>query len=179
AYLGTERVVFGGFVIRGRPNDQSFDPVYSGYGLRAPVIRAQIIPMGQGAIRANIGQQDLRLVLAPVPPQPEQRAIATVLSDVDALLGALGQFIVKKHYLKQAAMQQLLTGRTRLPGFQGEWEVKPIAEIGLPQSERNVAGNALPVLTCSKHLGFVDSLSFFKNQVFSKDLSTYKVIRRG
>ncbi len=58
------------------------------------------------------------------PPLPEQRAIAEVLSDVDALLGALDRLIAKKRDLKQAAMQQLLTGQTRLPGFSGDWEVK-------------------------------------------------------
>jgi type I restriction enzyme S subunit len=61
-YLGTERVVFGGFVIRGRPTDNRFDPTYLGYALRAPAIRSQIIPMGQGAIRANIGQKTLSRV---------------------------------------------------------------------------------------------------------------------
>ena len=59
----------------------------------------------------------------PVPPLPEQRAIAGALGDVDALIGALDQLIAKKRDLKQAAMQQLLTGQTRLPGFSGEWEV--------------------------------------------------------
>ena len=61
-----------------------------------------------------------------VPPLPEQRAIATALSDVDALLGALDRLIAKKRDLKQAAMQQLLTGQTRLPGFHGEWEIRPL-----------------------------------------------------
>ena len=128
-YLGTERVVFGGFVIRGRPTDKSLDPIYSGYALRAPIVRSQIIPMGQGAIRANIGQQNLSLVVAPVPPLPEQRAIAAALSDVDALLGGLNRLIAKKRDLKQAAMQQLLTGQTRLPGFSGAWEVKRLDEL--------------------------------------------------
>ncbi len=59
-----------------------------------------------------------------IPSLPEQRAIAGALSDVDALIGALDQLIAKKRNLKQAAMQQLLTGQTRLPGFHGEWEVK-------------------------------------------------------
>ncbi|OGA55498.1 MAG: hypothetical protein A3F74_11325 [Betaproteobacteria bacterium RIFCSPLOWO2_12_FULL_62_58] len=135
-YLGVEEVVFGGFVIRGRPIDQSLDPIYSGYALRAPFIRSQIIPMGQGAIRANIGQQNLSLVVAPVPPLPEQRAIAESLSDVDALLGALNQLIAKKRDLKQAAMQQLLTGQTRLPGFHGDWEVKRFADVAFPRRDR-------------------------------------------
>jgi type I restriction enzyme S subunit len=129
-YLGTEHVVFGGFVIRGRPTDDSLDPMYSGYGLRAPFIRAQVVPLGQGAVRANIGQRNLGLVAAPVPPLPEQRAIAAALSDVDALLGGLDRLIAKKHGLKQAAMQQLLTGQTRLPGFGGNWESRRVAEMG-------------------------------------------------
>jgi len=120
-YLGTEQVVFGGFVIRGRPIDKTFEPLYSGYALRAPIIRSQIISMGQGAIRANIGQQNLSFVIAPVPPKSEQHAIAEALSDVDALLGGLDRLIAKKRDIKQAAMQQLLTGQTRLPGFHGKW----------------------------------------------------------
>lgn len=63
------------------------------------------------------------------PTLPEQSAIAAALSDVDALLGALERHIAKKHDLKQAAMQQLLTGQTRLPGFNGEWEVVSMREV--------------------------------------------------
>ena len=59
-----------------------------------------------------------------LPPLPEQRAIAGALTDVDALVDGLDRLIAKKRDLKQAAMQQLLTGQTRLPGFHGEWEVK-------------------------------------------------------
>ena len=127
-YLGDEQVVFGGFVIRGRPINDALDSRYSGYALRAKMIRSQIIPMGQGAVRANIGQQNLRRVLVAVPPKPEQRAIAATLSDVDALLEGLDRLIAKKRDLKQAAMQQLLTGQTRLPGFQGDWEVKRLGD---------------------------------------------------
>jgi type I restriction enzyme S subunit len=65
----------------------------------------------------------------PIPPPPEQRAIATALSDVDGLLGGLDRLIAKKRDLKQAAMQQLLTGQTRLPGFHGEWEVKRLGDL--------------------------------------------------
>ncbi len=58
----------------------------------------------------------------------EQRAIGEALRNVDDLLGALDRLIAKKRDLKQAAMQQLLTGQTRLPGFHGEWEVKRLRE---------------------------------------------------
>lgn len=64
------------------------------------------------------------------PPLLEQRAIAGALSDADALVASLDALISKKRDLKQATMQQLLTGKTRLPGFSGEWEVKRLGEIG-------------------------------------------------
>lgn len=63
-----------------------------------------------------------------LPPLAEQRAIARALSDVDALLGALDRLIAKKCDLKQAAMQQLLNGVTRLPGFHGEWEARRLRD---------------------------------------------------
>ena len=62
------------------------------------------------------------------PPLPEQQAIASALSDVDALITALEQLITKKRNIKQGAMQQLLTGKKRLPGFGGAWEVKKLGE---------------------------------------------------
>ena len=60
----------------------------------------------------------------------EQRAIAEVLSDVDGLLNALEALIAKKQAIKQAVMQQLLTGKTRLLGFSGAWETKRLWEMG-------------------------------------------------
>jgi type I restriction enzyme, S subunit len=67
--------------------------------------------------------------LALPPTVDEQRAIAAALSDVDALLGGLDRLIAKKRNLKQAAMQQLITGETRLPGFHGDWEVRRLRAL--------------------------------------------------
>ena len=78
----------------------------------------------------NLSGQIVKDIPVAIPPVPEQHAIATALSDVDALLAKLDQFIAKKRDLKQAAMQQLLTGQTRLPGFSGEWEVKSMKSLG-------------------------------------------------
>ena len=78
---------------------------------------------------ASINKTALGELPVLVPNLPEQRAIATALSDVDGLLGGLDRLIAKKRDLKQAAMQQLLTGQTRLTGFHGEWEVKPLGEL--------------------------------------------------
>ena len=64
-----------------------------------------------------------------LPPLSEQRAIAKVLSDVDRLINALDALIAKKRAIKQATMQQLLTGKTRLPGFSGAWQTKRLEEV--------------------------------------------------
>ena len=77
----------------------------------------------------KINRAELADYVVALPRYPEQRAIAGVLGDVDTLLGALTQLIAKKRDLKQAAMQQLLTGQTRLPGFHGDWEVKPFSAV--------------------------------------------------
>ena len=65
-----------------------------------------------------------------LPPICEQYAIAEALSDVDELLAALEALIAKKRAIKQAAMQQLLTGKMRLPGFVAKWEKKKVSEVG-------------------------------------------------
>jgi len=67
---------------------------------------------------------NIRKLRFPVAPLPEECTIAEALSDADALIGALDRLIAKKRDLKQAAMQQLPTGKKRLPGFYAEWEVK-------------------------------------------------------
>ena len=128
---------------------------------------------------AHLPKDRFEAVPLPVPPPAEQRAIAEALSDVDELLRALEALIAKKRTIKQGAMQQLLTGKTRLPGFSGKWVTKKIAEVASHCSDKNSLATNLPVLTCSKHLGFVDSLGYFKNQVFSSDLSIYKLIKHG
>ena len=88
-------------------------------------------------IKSQAGEQAVPIVnktqfaesIVPVPPLPEQRAIAGALSEVDALLGAQEALLAKKRDLKQAAMQQLLTGQKRLPSFTGEWQVKRLGEV--------------------------------------------------
>lgn len=84
-----------------------------------------------GATINQITNKSLNSFKVPLPPTDEERTeIARALSDVDALLASLDQVIAKKRDLKQAAMQKLLTGETRLPGFSGEWETLPAREIG-------------------------------------------------
>jgi type I restriction enzyme, S subunit len=120
-YLDHGDVVFGGFVIRGRLKNANLDSIFASYLLRSPNIHSQIASRGQGAIRTNIGQQELSKVSVTIPPIEEQKLIARALSDIDALIEALEGTIGKKRHIKQGAMQELLTGERRLGGFSGEW----------------------------------------------------------
>ncbi|MBU6163294.1 MAG: restriction endonuclease subunit S, partial [Myxococcales bacterium] len=86
--------------------------------------------VNQGA-QPNLFLNQIQTLYCPLPPLPEQRAIAAALSDVDALLDGLDRVIAKKRAIKQATMQQLLTGRTRLPGFSGAWEVKRLGDVAV------------------------------------------------
>ena len=76
--------------------------------------------------KAGMNLQAVQKIRTALPPISEQYAIAAALSDLDALLGGLDLLIAKKRDIKQATMQQLLTGKTRLPGFSGKWETKPL-----------------------------------------------------
>jgi type I restriction enzyme S subunit len=113
-----------------RPRNAAMTRAFFACYLGSSLCRRMIEKWAGGAAQPNLGVQDLsRFSLALPPTACEQDLIATALSDVDALLGALDRLIAKKRDLKQAAMQQLLTGQTRLPGFSGEWEVKQLGEV--------------------------------------------------
>ena len=103
-----------------------------------------------GLSRSDILDQPI-----PIPSSlAEQRAIAAVLSDVDELIGSLEALVAKKRAIKQAAMQKLLTGGTRLPGFGGgKWETKRLEELAVvtmgqspPSASYNVVGDGLPLI---------------------------------
>ena len=78
---------------------------------------------------AAIYTRDLMQLPTIIPPKYDQYAIAEALSDVDSLLSALETLVAKKQAIKRAAMQQLLTSKTRLPGFSGQWMTKRIGDI--------------------------------------------------
>ena len=107
----------------------------------------------------HISPRDIRKFALAVPNgKAEQRAIAAALSDVDALLSGLTRLIAKKRDLKQAAMQQLLTGQTRLPSFRGEWVVKRLGDVltvchGKSQRDFEVADGPYPILASGGQIG--------------------------
>ena len=115
------------FVVRcGSTLSPEFLSVWTG---TAPARRYFLLAGKQTTNLASINKTALGRLPVAVPSYPEQRAIAGALSDVNALIGGLDQLIAKKRDLKQAAMQQLLTGQTRLPGCHGDWVVRKLGDL--------------------------------------------------
>ena len=99
------------------------------YVLMSPMIQNAIDSIRTVGAQPKLALTRIRQFAIPLPPsEAAQRAIAAALGDVDALLDGLGRLIAKKRDLKQAALQQLLTGQTRLPGFHGEWQMKRLGD---------------------------------------------------
>lgn len=115
-------LVYAGFLIRVKIDENiiisSFAAMYVKTGGYWRWVRLMSMRSGQPGINGK----EYSLLPVPIPPPPEQYAIAAALRDVDALLSGLDLLIVKKRDLKQAAMQKLLKGEARLPGFSGEWD---------------------------------------------------------
>ncbi|OGA49309.1 MAG: hypothetical protein A3F74_00515 [Betaproteobacteria bacterium RIFCSPLOWO2_12_FULL_62_58] len=123
--------------------------------LQSDIAQRRMATAVVGTTRMELSIAILKRVRIPLPPtKAEQEAIAEALSDTDALMESLKQLIAKKRDIKQGAMQELLTGKKRLPGFSGEWEVKRldvVAEIrsgGTPSTNQPEFWNG-DVLWCT------------------------------
>ena len=100
------------------------------HSLQTKIVKQQFFDGLTGSTIGNLGLATIRQTQIPIPPtKVEQEAIAEALSDADALIESLEQLIAKKRHIKQGAMQELLTGKNRLPGFRGEWEVKSLGDL--------------------------------------------------
>ena len=114
----------------------------------------------------GVNRNDLHELVVALPKSTdEQEAIAEALSDADALIESLEQLIAKKRQIKRGAMQELLTGKKRLPGFSGEWEVQRLGEIccittGKKDVNEGNPDGHYPFFTCSRSHTYSDSYSF-------------------
>lgn len=146
---------------------------------------------GHGTGRLDTEQ--LKQFQVHIPPRQEQRAIAKALGVWDNAIDKTEKLLVNSRRQKVALTHDLLMGRTRCAGFAKssnrvatrigklphDWKHIPIGEVACEVSTKNAGNEALPVLSCTKHQGLVDSLSYFNKRVFSEDTSTYKVVPRG
>lgn len=123
---------------------------------------------------------DLKTILIPIPPLPEQQKIAEILSTWDNAIDNCKKIIKKLKKRNKGLAQQLLTGKTRVKGFEDtKWQYLAINKIAKEVSVKNIENKEMIVLSCTKHNGLVPSLEYFGRKIYSDDVSTYKIVKKG
>ena len=128
---------------------------------------------------ASINSTQLKNLPVPIPSIPEQRAIADCLSTWYRAIQTLTQLIAQRELRKKWLMQQLLTGKKRLPGFGGEWKLLRIRDFANEVSNNNSSDEDIIVLSCTKYDGLVPSLEYFGRKIYSDNLHTYKIVPKN
>ncbi len=131
-----------------------------------------------GATINSINGSNLRKFKFPIPPQGEREKIAKVLSTWDQAISETQSLINQLNARKKGLMQQLLTGKKRLKGFDKEWDSVQLGDYLKKHSEVSSENNQFPVLTSSRH-GLYFQSDYYKKEVASKDNTGYNVVPRG
>lgn len=177
-YLDNEEAVFGGFVIRAHDRDANIlHPKFKQYCFQPSYVRNQISALGNGAIRYNLGQEDLSKVNLLIPTKAEQESIVSLISLWDTAISKQTQLIEKLTLRKRGLMQQLLTGKKRLKGFGGEWKHIKLGNIAERITRKNEEDNK-NVVTISAQRGFVVQTDFFNKSVASEVLDNYYLVHK-
>jgi type I restriction enzyme S subunit len=127
-----------------RKKDPNFSSDYLQAVIRSPVVIEQLANLMVGSTFKRVNVEQIRNLTVPMPLPEEQKAIAQSLSDVDALITKCDRLITKKRHIKQGTMQQLLTGKKRLPGFSGDWEVKKLGDCLIKNPDYGINAPAVP-----------------------------------
>lgn len=178
-YLGeNNKVVFGGFVIRGVFKNTEIDTFFKKFCFRSDILRKQIIKFGQGAVRSNIGQKDLEKVKIPLPSLPEQHKIAEILSTWDKAIETCQKTIAHLKDRNKGLAQQLLSGKKRVKGFENTaWEFVKFKDIYKPNKIK-ANENKYEILSVTKN-GIVSQNEYFNRNVASESTHNYLVVEKG
>ena len=172
-----DRGVLNQHIFRVIPKDQT-DSNYLFSLLKVVTSRIEESAHGFKKSLLHVKRGDITEQAVFIPPLPEQRKIAAILSTWDDSIATLTQLLEAKRQQKRGLAEELLTGKKRLPGFEGEWEAKRLGEVFTRITRKNTEGNE-HALTISGTLGLIDQREFFNKRVAAADLSGYYLIRRG
>ncbi|WP_290603392.1 restriction endonuclease subunit S [Janthinobacterium sp.] len=203
SWAGTKGVSFGPFIWRGPRgvlNQHIFKVLASEniskewlyWALKDVTSRIEAQAHGFKATLVHVKKSDIERQQLLVPTGAEQRYIAQALSTWEQAIAISEVMLSNSKKQRQMIVHLLTSGKLQLADFQNSaekfktahgsipsnWSYPNIGEIAVEVSQKLRDGEPLPVLSCTKYTGLVDSLSYFKKQVFSKDISTYKVVSR-
>lgn len=132
-----------------------------------------------GSTAKGIKSSELKKIKIAYPPSiPEQQKIAKILSTWDKAINTTEALIDNSKQQKKALMQQLLTGKKRFSGFEGEWEDIELGHICHRVTEKN-KGQSTNVVTISAQQGLIRQEEFFKKSVASATLDNYFILKKG
>ena len=146
--------------------------------LQSYIVQERILNLVNEAAQPNFGKQDFDKIEVDLPPLPEQKAIAQVLSTADAAIHTTENLISQKELRKKWLMQQLLTGKKRLKGFSGKWKENKLSDLFERVTRKNKEGNTT-VVTISAQRGFVRQTDFFNKNISSEITDNYFLVERG
>lgn len=126
----------------------------------------------------NLNADIIKTYQVPWAPDEEQERISTILTAQDKVIELKEKRLAEKQRQKKYLMQQLLTGKKRLPRFSGEWKVNRLRNITARHTKRNTIGNT-NVLTISAQYGLINQAEFFNKAVASDDKSNYFLLEEG
>ena len=177
AYIGNEKAYAGGDVIILSTNGNVNAECLS-YILETDIAKRQKRRLGQGNSVVHIYPSDLATLKLPIPPLPEQKAIAHILSLMDTVINKNNLLMAKKELQKKWLMQNLLTGKKRLKGFKGEWKETSLGNLFERVTRKNSEGNTT-VVTISAQRGFVRQTDFFNKNIASEITDNYFLVEKG
>lgn len=127
-----KKIIAGLHILPLRPkNDECWDVRFPSYLFSGRMVKGQVEKLSEGTKVNSITYNKIKDVLVPLPKdKSEQQNIASALSSIDKLIDDLGRTIQKKQRIREGAMEELLSGKKRLPGFTEEWVEKKIGDIG-------------------------------------------------
>lgn len=169
-------LVFAGFLIRFSPDIQKIIPSFLRAYTNTSIYWNWVKIISQRSGQPGINAAEYCSLQIPVPPLKEQQKIVKILSVWDKAIEKQTQLIEKLELRKKGLIQQLLTGKKRLPGGSGEWKKIAIKDFAIDISLKNTHNENWEVLSCTKYDGLVPSLQYFGRQVFSKDITQYKIV---
>ena len=173
-------VSYSGFCIRYRMNDLSLtSPEYLNFILDSGVLKKKLQKENQGSNISNLNQDILSELTIVLPiDKGEQASILQILDSQNKVIELKEKLLAEKQRQKKYLMQQLLTGKKRLPGFEGEWKKVTIGSFIREIDERTTENNQHDILSVTKN-GIVRQSDHFNKQIASEDNTGYKILRRG
>ncbi|NTV14915.1 MAG: restriction endonuclease subunit S [Desulfobulbaceae bacterium] len=172
-----------------RPLSKDIKPEFVYYYMQHIASKGELPKLVGETSIAHLTREKLLCLRIPTPAPSEQIAIVGLLSTWDLAIEKTERLmaakerrylsISKKYLFGDADQSSNTTKKTKWFSVPDHWEIVKIGKIAKDVSTFNNSGENIPVLSCTKYDGLVDSLTYFDKQVFSLDTSTYKVVSRG